>query len=139
MNGPGLSHELGISIFRNQIFWINGPFPAGQNDISLLKKPDGLLTKIPEGKLAVADKGYRGVPHAFTTRNALDSKSVKHFKSRVKARHETCNGRLKRFKILSETFRSTGEHRLQAHKAAFEACCVLVQYEIEHGKGLFLV
>ena len=71
--------------------------------------------------------------------NKYDSQQVKEFKSRVKARHESANCRLKAFHILEDTFRSTGKDRLSKHKAVFEACCVLVQYEMENNRPLFKV
>jgi hypothetical protein len=138
-NKAGLSYELGIAIFHNKLVWINGPFPAGQNDKQIFTKPQGLKSKIPPGKRAIGDEGYVGYPDQITTRNGLDSDEVKMFKKRVKARHETFNSRLKGFGILNQAFRSTGPSRLQKHKAAFEACCVIVQYEMDNGCPLFVV
>ena len=37
-NQAGLNYELGISIFLNQLVWMNGPFPAGEPDISVNRK-----------------------------------------------------------------------------------------------------
>jgi hypothetical protein len=119
-NKAGLAYELGIAIYHNQLVWINGPFPAGQNDKKIFNKPVGNPDKI-------------------TTRNSFDSDPVKKFKRRVKARHETFNGRLQAFGILNHPFRSTGPTRLEKHKAAFEACCVIVQYEMDNGHPLFKV
>ena len=33
-NKAAFSYEIAIAIFRNQVCWINGPFPAGTPDIS---------------------------------------------------------------------------------------------------------
>lgn len=85
-NRAGLAYELGVAIFHNQIVWINGPFPARQNDLKIFRKENGLMSKIPDGMMA-----------------------VRKFKRRVLARHETVNSRLKAFKILNENFRTTGE------------------------------
>jgi hypothetical protein len=51
---------------------MNGPFPAGKPDIEVFRHPGGLKTKIPAGKKAIADNGYRGekdvlVPQTPTT------------------------------------------------------------------------
>jgi hypothetical protein len=138
-NKAGLAYELGIAIYHNQLVWINGPFPAGQNDKKIFNKPNGLKSKIPAGKRAIGDEGYVGNPDKITTRNSFDSDAVKKFKRRVKARHETFNGRLQAFGILNHPFRSTGPTRLEKHKAAFEACCVIVQYEMDNGHPLFKV
>lgn len=63
----------------------------------------------------------------------MDTRAIKGFKNRAKARHETFNTRLKNFKILDERFR----HGVTKHKAVFEACCVIVQYEMDNGHPLF--
>lgn len=133
-NGAGLTYELGIAIFHNQLCWINGPFQAATNDMAVFRKPDGLQTRIPRGKKVVADEGYTGEPWMLSTRNPLDSKLLKDFKRRTKARHESFNSRLKRFAILSGTFRGRNkknETKLEQHKRVFVACCVLAQYEME--------
>ena len=135
----GLAHELGIAIFHNKLVWINGPFPAGQNDKKTLTKPDGLKSKIPRRKRAIGDECCVGHPDHITTRNGLDSDKVKMFKKRVKACHETFNSRLKGFGILNQAFRSAGPPRLEKHEAAFEACCVIVQCEVDNGSPLFVV
>ena len=106
-NHPGLNYELGIRLYENQLAWINGPFPAGEPDITVFRKPNGLKSQIPLGKLVIADKGYLGEGNVISVRNEFDNEKVKKFKRRVRARHETFNGRLKEYKILSTRFRNT--------------------------------
>jgi len=36
-NHPGLSYEIALSIFSDQIVWVNGPFPAGMSDLKIFK------------------------------------------------------------------------------------------------------
>lgn len=138
-NKAGLTYELGVAIHHNKIVWINGPFPAGQNDIKVFRKEGGLHSKIPEGCRAIGDEGYRGEPSKISTRNEFNSEEVKQFGNRVRARHETLNARLKAFGVLNQVFRSKGGGRMEKHKAAFEACCVIVQYELDNGSSLFRV
>ena len=138
-NKAGLTYELGVAIFHNNIVWINGPFPAGQNDIKVFRKPGGLMSKIPDGYRAVGDEGYRGEPSKVSTRNQYNSKELNDFENRVRARHETANSRLKAFGILNQVFRSKGESRMEKHKSVFEACCVIIQYEMDNGNKLFKV
>jgi hypothetical protein len=92
---------------------------------------------MPPGKLAIADRGYisagRDEQAMLSTPNDLDDERVAKFKSRARARHESFNGRLKFFDILQNTFRH-GEAR---HKIAFEAVCVIVQYQMDNGSPLF--
>ena len=92
-NKSGLVYEIGIAIYHNQVVWVAGPYPAGHNDIQVFKS--GLMHKIPAGKKVIADEGYPGFPELISLRNQFDTKLVKEFKGRVKARHETFNSRLK--------------------------------------------
>jgi hypothetical protein len=131
-NKAGLTYEIAVSIYHDKICWINGPFPAGQNDLRVFRKEGGLASKIPANKRVVADEGYVGEPEKAATRNEFDSPHVKELKKRAKARHESVNGRLKAFGILNQTFRTPGKQRLEKHQAAFEACCVLVQMEYDN-------
>jgi hypothetical protein len=118
---------------------VNGPFRAGENDMAIFKKPDGLMTRIPQGKKVIADEGYRGEPWMLATKNPLDSSDLKDFKGRAKGRHESFNSRLKQFGILAQTFRGKGPTRMDQHQRAFEACCVVSQYNMENGDPLFEV
>jgi hypothetical protein len=130
----GLAYELGISIYKNRLVWIKGPFKAAVHDRTIFLR-EGLADKIPAGKKAVADRGYRGEKgkEKLSIRNPRDSDALKQFKKRVRARHENFNARIKVFKILAERFR----HGVKRHKAILEAVCVLVQYDMENGHPLF--
>lgn len=137
----GVVYELAISIYSGSLIWINGPFPAGQSDLTVFRKPEGLKSKIPDGKRMIADQGYKA-ESTLATRNPLDRDVVKELKRRAKARHEVFNGLLKNFTILSTRFRTTqgSENEiLEKHKTVFEGCSVLVIYEIEDNHPLFKV
>eukprot|EP00957_Ditylum_brightwellii_P145701 11094452-Ditylum_brightwellii.AAC.1 len=123
LNKSGLCYEIGVAIHHDKVCWVNGHFPAGQR----------LMSKIPHDKHGIGDEGCVGVPSKVSTRNELNSAKVKEFKSRVRARHETVNGKLKSFGILNQTFCTTGKQHLEKHKAAFEACLVLLQYKVDNG------
>jgi len=129
---PGVTYELGIDIRSSKLVWINGPFPAGQNDLQVFRKEGGLKSQIPDGKKAIADSGYAGEPK-LSIQNPHDTSLVKNYKNRARARHESFNGRIKSFKILDERFR----HGFAKHKAVFEAVCVIVQFDLENGHPLF--
>ena len=81
----------------------------------------------------VADDGYCGEPEVVATRNKLDPRVVAKFKDCTKSRHESFNGRLKKFKCLTTKFR----HGVDYHKCVFEAVCVLVQFGMDFGSPLF--
>ena len=87
-NAAGLVYEIAIAIWHNQLVWVNGPFPAGQNDWTVFAKEDGLRNKMPVGKKAVADKIYRYDREKVGADNEHDTKAVAKFKGRAKARQE---------------------------------------------------
>jgi hypothetical protein len=132
-NGPGLRYEVCIDVVRQRVVWINGPFNAGEPDISIARKPGGLVDSILQGKKAIADKGYKGEPNKISVPNPHDSEVTKQYKNRARSRHETFFKRIKDFGILQQRFRS----KIEKHKIAFEAVCVVVQYDIEDGHPLF--
>jgi len=101
----GLAYEIGISIFEQKVVWVNGPFKAGTSDKVIFEK-HGLKDNIPAGKRALADKGYRKMEECVSYPNSLDTDDVRAFKEQALARHEIFNGRLKRYKILTNRFRS---------------------------------
>eukprot|EP00980_Cylindrotheca_fusiformis_P021825 scaffold8664_cov53-Cylindrotheca_fusiformis.AAC.2 len=138
-NKAAVAYEIAVSIQHNRIVWMNGPFPAGTNDKRIFDKPNGLATKLKDHQKVIADEGYRGAPKKVSTCNTFDSVEMKDFKRRSKARQETVNARLKAFGILNQVFRTHGDQRLPKHMAAMEACCVIVQYEMENGSPLFRV
>ena len=139
-NASGFAYEVGVAIFHDQICWVNGPFPCGKNDMSIFN--DKLANLIPNGKLCIADLGYRGAEDKVTYRNTFDNPVVKEFKRRACARQETVNCRLKTFHILENRFRTNGPVNLtreEKHQMVFEACAVILQIELDNGHALFTV
>lgn len=135
-----LTYEIALAVHHNKIVWVNGPFPAGENDKKVFDKPGGLKSKLKDHQLVIGDQGYTGDPDNVATRNSLDEKEVKDFKERAKARQETINHRLKNFDILSREFRTKGHLRVPRHKSVLEACLVIIQYELDNGsRTLFKV
>ena len=139
-NGPGIAYEVAVAIHESRIIWMNGPFRASTHDLTIYQSPNGLRDQIPNGRLGVgiADSSYSSDP-TISTSNALDPQPLARFKSRAKARGETINYRLKKFDVLSGTFRHRGARRLLCHEIAFTCCLVITQYEIELGQPLFAV
>lgn len=128
-----VTYEIGIAIHHNQVVLINGPHPAAMHDMTMFNSAEGVGARLPPGAKAVADRAYSG--DQVCVRNEFDSDEVKQSKKRTRARHETFNGRIKSFHILDERFRLG----VQKHKAVFEACCVIVQYDMDTGRPLFRV
>lgn len=129
----GLDYELGVSLSESKLVWMNGPFKAGENDVSIFAS-HGLLDKLrTTNKKGIADRGYGGHPNHLSTPNAHDSKEVKKFKARALMRHETFNALTKTFDCLSGQFC----HSIDRFKTCFEAVCVICQYQMENGNPLF--
>ena len=112
--------------------WMNGPFKASRHDITIFRRA-GLKDMIPPGHRVIADNGYKGEAIVVSKPNSNDPGELKKFKRRARARHESFNGRIKNFQCLAERFR----HGVNKHVIAFEAVCVIVQYQLENGSPLF--
>lgn len=132
--GPGVTYEIGIAIWENNLVWINGPFKAGKNDIGMFGSENGLELQIPENMFVLGDSAYKSSKKA-TVKKRTDSQDLRDFKNRALARHETFNGRIKTFGCLSNVWR----HDLKKHRTAMEVVCILVQYDMENGYPLFEV
>jgi len=129
----GLAYEVALSTFENKCVWINGPFAAGCNDVSIFRA--ALKAKMVGGKLGLADKGCRGEAALLSMASSQDTPEVREFKGRALARHEKFNGQLKNFGCLSEQFR----HGIEKHKMCFEATAVICQHQLENDSPLVVV
>jgi hypothetical protein len=130
-----LRYELGISIFVGDLVWIQGPYPAGKyTDIIIFNK---VLTNFLEpGERVEADDGNRGHANKIKCpKNDVNPTENLVMQGRARARHETFNGQLKNWGILSQVFR----HHISLHGDVFRTCTVLTQLAIDNGKPLFEV
>lgn len=129
-----LRYELGVDIRAGNLVWIQGPYPAGKyTDITIFNEV--LRHFLEPGERVEADEGYRGhmdkvkgPGNDLTTRNSKKQ-------GRVRARHETLNGRLKNWGILNQVFR----HDILLHGMVLRACAVVTQLMIANGEPLFEV
>jgi hypothetical protein len=139
----GLNYEIAISIFESKVVHAKTQSRASCHDISEFRKE--LRGKIPPGKRVIADKAYDAEEdsHILSTNNQFDAESVKEFKRRARARHETFNGIMKEWKCLDTRFRHGRNKHLGCpeHQICFDAVLVMCQYLIEdtgpHGRPLF--
>ena len=131
-NGPALGYELALDIFENKLVWLNGPFPAGKGDYAVFKKH--LRKKIPAGKKAVTDHGYRKKGDTkIAPPNSHDPEELRTFKARCRMRQEHFNSRVKCFDCMKNDFR----HSMDRHGDCFVAVCVICVYEMELVSPLF--
>lgn len=135
-NKAAVKYEIGINVFESKCVWIKGPVKPVVKNLPTFKQE--LKHKIMPNKLVIADTAYQSSEpdlQMLATPNTNDSSELKNFKSRARLRHETFNGRLKFFKCLADVFR----HGVDKHKMAFEAVCVIVQYQMDNGAELYAV
>lgn len=140
-HSAGLSYEIVSSLSQSRIIWMNGPFPAGMNDIQIFSSPGGLKEKLEgTGLRLIADNGYRGVDNIISRPNSQDSTEVAKFKTRARMRHESLNGKIKTMRCTdSARFRHQGNHKdgQPKFKICFEAAAVVTQYKMENGEPLY--
>lgn len=115
--------------------WINGPFPCGLwPDLKIFRSC--LKTFLDDNERVEVDNGYLGDdPISCKAPGGMSSMVDERYKarSRIRARHETVNARLKNFSILKQAYR----HSLVDHSYVFRAAAVLLQLSIENEEPLF--
>lgn len=138
----GLKHIIAISIWRAKMVYLSTSTRGGESDKNMYMEE--LHDLIPEGKCVICDRAFASSDDKDEESAAVakklrqinddaDSDKVKKFKARALARHETLNGRLKNYAILRSYFR----HDKENHGDAFEAVCVMVQYQMDRGHPIF--
>lgn len=119
----GIRYEIGISIETGEIVWASGGLPCGEwPDLKIARQ---LYVHYAKNELTLADKGYRGSVYFKQPTNIIEK--------RILARHETLNGRLKNFLILSSKYR----HPLKKHPRVFHAIVNIVQVCLTNEEPLF--
>jgi hypothetical protein len=130
-----LRYELGVDILPGNLVWIQGPYPAGKHtNIIIFNKV--LRNFLEPGERVEADEGYRGHPDKIKCPgNDANPAENRAMQGRVRARHETLNGRLEKWGILSQVYC----HDIMRHGDVFRACAVVMQLTIQDGEPLFEV
>jgi hypothetical protein len=130
-----LRYELGMSILRGELVWIQGPYPMGEyTDIKIFNKVLHHFLDLEEQ--VKADEGYVGHPDKIKCpQNVCNPAEKWVMHGRVRARHETLNRRLKNWGILSQVYC----HTIMQHSNVFQACAVVTQLTIKNGEPLFKV
>ena len=127
LNGPGLKYEVGVAINSNNIVWINGPFKAGESDLNIYR--ECLREYLCDDEGVECDQFYQGDPRLKNPKVHQGAR-YRRQKKEVRARQENLNARLKRFKVLDDSFR----HDLSKHGECFRAVAVLTQIGLNHGR-----
>ena len=129
-NGPGRRYKIGFSTGTAGIVWAHGPFACGKSDLHIFNSKLKYLLRADEK--VIGDGRYIGP--FFVDSGSLSCGENSLF-SRIRARHEVLNGRLKRFGVL----RNASRHRLQLHSKVFFAEANITQISIENEDPLFHV
>ena len=131
-----LCYELGVDNLAGNLVWIQGPYPAGKySDIVIFNE---VLTFFLEpGERVEADKGYRYYPDKIKCPGANDANPAENqaMQGKARAHHETFNGQLKNWGILSQVYC----HHIMSHGNVFRACAVVTQLTVAHVEPLFEV
>lgn len=125
-NGPGIRYEVGVCIQTGHIVWINGPFRCGSwPDLKIFKAH--LVHQLGPNEFVEADGTYRHIKCRMPQNYV--SQADKRAKDDARHRHESINGYMKSFGVLSQKFR----HDVSFHGDCFGAVAVVTQLSIECG------
>lgn len=129
-----LKYEMAVSIFHDQICWINGPFKASVHDITIFREhglKQKLLRDYPNSYVSV-DRGYKSSEpdeDMLAWPNGKDPLDLKKFKSLSRCREEDVNGRMSKFMCLNREF----IYSVDKHKECYYSAAVIIQYQLNCG------
>jgi hypothetical protein len=143
-NSAALKYEIILDITRPKCLAVVGPLKASTHDMNVFRSSTKAKMLQMPGKMLVADSIYlpgreadqRNEVGMFSIPSSTDHKTLKQFKSRIRSRHETFNGRLKNFNFLKLGYCGVDEDK---HGSAFKAICTIVQYQMDLGSPIFAV
>ena len=95
---------------------------------------NALYFRIPDGKKAVGDSAYEGIPEKVTVKRQGHPKDILEFLNRAQNRQETYHSRLENYKILTHRFRhgKSSDDKMDLHRMAVEAVAVIVEYDMKY-------
>ena len=137
LNGPGVKYEVAVCLKTAKIVWINGPFEGSKHDGTIFRQ--GLSTHLYPEEGVEVDRGYGGDAKMKTPSMGWNSRKRK-MKSNARAQHETVNGRLKNFNILTTHFRHMKPNKqsmLKRHGMCFHAVAVITQLKFMNGEKIW--
>ena len=130
-HAAAVRYEIGITLKTGDICWFNGPFPAGVPDVTIFWTK--LKHRLESREKVIADGGYKGdikVSLPWDKSVGHDNRVVM---CQARGRHETINGKMKRWGILTQTFC----HDRHKHHIPFKACLTLTQLLLDYGEQSF--
>jgi hypothetical protein len=142
-----LKYEFAISLRRDHCVSINGPHPAGKyHDKALVCGAESmdyskdqwdrsaLYFRVPDGKKAIVDSAYEGIPEKVTVKRQGHPIHVFEFLYRAQNRQETYHSRLESYNILTHRFRhgKSSDDKKDLHRMCVEAIAVIVEYDMKY-------
>lgn len=125
----GLRYEVGTDVGDGNIVWICGPFPCGSHpDLKIFRS--SLKTLLLNNERVITDNGY--VDEKCLNRSQVPA-SLAHRVGRIRARHEAINGRIKKFRAVSQQFR----HDKCLHSMCFHAVGKITQVLMKYEEPMF--
>ncbi len=125
----GLRYEVGVSIERGNLMWVNGAIPCGIfQDLVIFRH--GVKKFLSENKKIVANKGY---PDERCLKSDEAPTEHENLHGEIRAGNESASRRFKQFSALTSTFR----HSLDLHGYVFHAIANLSHVSIELRESLF--
>ena len=129
-NKPAMRFELATSVYEPRCIHAKKGERGGKHDWTIFLEE--LDLKVNPNKRIHGDSGYNGQNgrNKVSVPSSTDSKELAKFKSRARLRHETFNGKIKKFACTSSTFR----HSVEKQDMSFRAVVVIIQYQLDNGE-----
>merc|ERR1712153_95330 len=115
-----LWYEVSLCIKTGEICWVNGGYPSGEKNDNVIFQ-DALVDEPEEGEHVETDMGYRAsaLKYVKCPGTIWTEAEKKEMQSRVRARQETVNLRMKSWNIPVAPYR----HSVYQHQHFFSGCC----------------
>ena len=91
-----------------RVVWIDGPHPASSHDLTISHRKGGLGDQVQKGTCGIGDSAFSNESENIAISHPGEREDIAKMKARLKARHETFNGRIKGYSILSINFLISG-------------------------------
>lgn len=136
-NRCGFRYMIAVSVYQNKIIGVYGPFRGAYPEIDIFRE---FVKSKATNKLVIADKGNKDKLDAndkmiLALPNPAEHKDLQKFKARALSRHETVNGRMKKYESLAKLW----SHGMEKHGLAVRAIVATIQCRMDEGSELFPV
>lgn len=124
-----IKYELGIDM-DGTIIWVSGGWPGSLHDLTIARQ-SGILEKLGEGELIIADKAYLGDPHFLTPlkgkATSVHGLCFNKLIAQIRIAVEHTFAYFKAFSCLSKKWR----HKLCLHRIVFFVLANIINLELK--------